>query len=268
MKPSMMTQSGSHLPSISVCFPAYNEEATIGEVLQEAHRLLSESGLEYEILVCNDGSVDRTGDIIETLASHIPHLRIFHHPRNLGICCTFERLYSEASKEFVFLNATDRQWRTGILFDMLPLTKESDIIVASRIKKHYGLLRQFVSWGFNTVPLILFGVRTFDAGAVKLTRREIIQRFSLVSTSPFSEAERIIRATRAGYRITEYPVEVSLRKTGRARGIRFRFLLRALLDIPRVWWDFHNRSADKANISALKGTAKDTVADPPCEPGK
>ena len=72
------------------------------------------------------------------------------------------------------------------------------------------------TWGFNTVPLILFGVRTFDAGAVKLTRREIIQRFPLVSTSPFSEAERIIRATRAGYRVTEYPVEVSLRKTGRA----------------------------------------------------
>jgi hypothetical protein len=145
---------------------------------------------------------------------------------------------------------------------MLPLTKEWDIIVASRIKKHYGLLRQFVSWGFNAVPLILFRVRTFDAGAVKLTRREIIQRFSLVSTSPFSEAERIIRANRAGYRITDYPVEVSLRKTGRARGVRFRFLLRALLDIPRVWWDLHNRSADKANIRASKGTAKDTVADP------
>jgi glycosyltransferase involved in cell wall biosynthesis len=227
-------------PSISVCFPAYNEEATIGEVLQEAHRLLSESGLEYEMLVCNDGSADRTGAIIEDLTCHIPRLRVLHHPYNLGIRPTFERLYSEAANEFVFLNAADQQWKTSILFEMLPLTKEWDIIVASRINKHYGLLRQFVSWAFNIVPSILFGVRTFDAGAVKLIRREIIQRFPLVSRSPFSEAERLIRATRAGYRITQYPVEISARRTGRAHGVKFSFLLGALMDIPRVWLALRN----------------------------
>ena len=48
------------MPSISVCFPAYNEEATIEQVLNEAHDLLHASGLEYEILVCNDGSADGT----------------------------------------------------------------------------------------------------------------------------------------------------------------------------------------------------------------
>jgi len=233
-------------PSVSVCFPAYNEEAIIGEVLQEAHVLLSGSGLEYEIIVCNDGSADRTAAIIQDLTTHIPHLRVLHHPHNLGISATFEHLFSAACKEFVFLNAADQQWRTSILFDMLPLTKESDIIVASRVNKHYGLMRRFVSWGFNTVPLILFDVRTFDAGAVKLIRREIIQRFPLISRSPFSEAERLIRATRAGYRITQYPVEISVRRTGRAHGVRLRFLLGALMDIPRVWWALRKRKVDKA----------------------
>ena len=46
--------------SVSVCFPAYNEESTIRDVLQEAHELLSASELDYEILVCNDGSADNT----------------------------------------------------------------------------------------------------------------------------------------------------------------------------------------------------------------
>jgi len=236
-------------PSVSVCFPAYNEEATIGAVLEEAHTLLSDSGLEYEILVCNDGSLDRTGAIVEELTQRLPRLRALHHPRNLGIRAAFERLYSEAAKDFIFLNSTDQQWKTSILFDMLPLAEQWDIIVASRVDKHYGLIRRFVSWGFNVVPLVLFGVETFDAGAVKLVRRDVIQSLPLVSRSPFSEAERLIRAARAGYRITQHPVDVDVRRTGRARGVRFRFVAGALMDIPRVWWALrHERAGPAADM--------------------
>jgi glycosyltransferase involved in cell wall biosynthesis len=227
-------------PSISVCFPAYNEESTIGEVLQEAHELLSGSGLEYEILVCNDGSEDQTATIIEHAVAGLPYTRVLHHPRNLGIAATFEHLYSEANNEFVFLNSSDRQWATRIIFDMLPLTSDWDVIVASRIETHYRPMRRFISWGFNQVPSIVFGVRTFDAGAVKLVRREIIQRFTLVSRSPFSEAERLIRATRAGYRIIQFPVEVSARRTGVTKSVSPGAVIRALIDVPRVWWSLRS----------------------------
>lgn len=227
-------------PSVSVCFPAYNEEAIIGDVLQEAHELLSRSALKYEILVCNDGSKDRTGAIIDEMAVTIPRLRVLHHPRNRGIWSTFEHLYSQATNEFVFLNSTDRQWQTSIIFDMLPLTTDWDVIVASRIEKHYGTMRRFISWGFNRVPSVIFGARTFDSGAVKLIRREIIERFALVSRSPFSEAERLIRAARAGYRITQFPVEISVRQTGVAHGVNFGVVLSSLMDIPRVWWSLRS----------------------------
>jgi glycosyltransferase involved in cell wall biosynthesis len=222
-------------PSVSVCFPAYNEEATVGQVLEEASVLLAPSGLDYEILVCNDGSADRTGELIEAMVGRIPRLRALHHPRNLGIHATFEHLYSEARKEFVFLNSTDRQWRTAILFDMLALADDWEIIVASRRAKHYGRVRQFISWGFNRIPLILFGVRTYDAGAVKLVRRAILERFPVVSRSAFSEAERLIRAARAGYRITEYQVDVAPRETGKARGVSFGSVAEAMKDVLRVW---------------------------------
>jgi len=237
----MSPPTRSSAPSVSVCFPAYNEEATIERVLNEAHQLLSNSGLDYEIIVCNDGSVDRTGRVIEVTASRLPNFRVLNNPRNLGIHRTFERLYSEASKDFVFLNSTDRQWDTGILFEMLPLTSSFDIVIASRNNKHYGLIRKFVSWAFNSIPTILFGVDTYDAGAVKLMRREIITRFALVSKSPFSEAERLIRAARAGYRIKEYPVDTSDRTSGRARGVSVSSLIEACKDVVRVWVSLHRQ---------------------------
>jgi glycosyltransferase involved in cell wall biosynthesis len=232
------------LPGVSVCFPAYNEEATVREVLQEAHDLLSQSKLDYEIIVCNDGSQDRTANIIESVAASLPRMRALNNPRNLGIRETFERLYSEASKEFVFLNSTDRQWPTRILFDMLPLTSKWDIVIASRKEKHYSATRRLVSWGFNMAPSILFGTRTYDAGAVKLVRREIIERFTLVSRSPFSEAERLIRASRAGYQITEYPVTVAARRSGRARGVSLRSVIEAVKDVGRVWLSLRHDETD------------------------
>ena len=224
------------LPGVSICFPAFNEEASISSVLLEAREKLSASGVDYEILVCDDGSKDQTGKIADRLSSQIPEMRVLHHSRNLGIRATFEHLYAEARKEFVFLNSTDGQWDTKILFEMLPLTRDADIVIASRIAKHYGPVRRFISWAFNCIPLYLFGVPTFDAGAVKLTKREIIERFKLVSRSPFAEAERIIRASRAGYRITNYPVTISSRQTGRSHGVNVRVLLHAIGDVPRVWW--------------------------------
>ena len=222
-------------PSVSVCFPAYNEEASIKEVLEEAHELLSGSGLDYEILVCDDGSADDTPKIIEETRKRIPRLRALFHERNRGIRETFEHLYSECSKEFVFLNSTDRQWKTQILFDMLPLAKDWDIIIASRKSKHYSPARRLVSWAFNLIPRILFRAETYDAGAVKLVRREIIERFPIVSKSPFNEAERLIRAARAGYRITEYPVEITTRQTGKARGVSLHSVTEAVKDVFRVW---------------------------------
>jgi glycosyltransferase involved in cell wall biosynthesis len=233
------------LPSVSVCFPAYNEQATIESVLTEAHELLHPSQLDYEILVCNDGSVDRTGRIIEQVASRLPNVRALNNPRNMGIHATFERLYREASKDFVFLNSTDRQWETSLLFQMLPLTSSFDIVIAARKNKHYGAIRRFVSWAFNLLPAILFRVETHDAGAVKLVRREIIERFALVSRSPFSEAERLIRAARAGYRIASYPVSVSSRATGRARGASPSAVLQAVIDVMHVWWVLRIKRTDQ-----------------------
>jgi len=237
---------------VSVCFPAYNEEETISDVLREAHSLLADSGLDYEILVCNDGSQDRTGEIIRDIAREIPRLRMIDHARNQGIRATFEHLYREASKEFVFLNSTDRQWKTEILFDLLKMTDDWDVIIASRREKNYSLIRETVSSAFNLIPRILFGVRTYDAGAVKLVRREIINRFPIVSRSPFNEAERLIRAERAGYRITEHPVETFSRKSGRARGVSARLVWEASKDVGRVWWSLRREPKESLSNARSK----------------
>lgn len=223
-------------PSVSLCFPVYNEESTVSYVIEEAHALATRAGLNFEILACDDGSSDHTSVVLDELARRLPSVRIIRHLTNQGIRATFEELYTEATKDFIFLNSTDRQWETKILLDMLPLMAEWDVVIASRRNKPYTPIRRLVSWGFNAVPVLLFGVQTIDAGAVKLQRREIIDRFDLVSRSPFTEAERLIRASRAGYRYTFFPIEGTRRQFGREHGASWRLVSEALLDVVRVWW--------------------------------
>jgi glycosyltransferase involved in cell wall biosynthesis len=226
-------------PSVSVCFPAYNEGAVIREVIEEAYRIMEASCLEYEILVCDDGSKDDTGVIVDDLKVMIPTLRVFHNDPNRGMRYTYELLYHSGVKEFIFLNDADRQWPTECLFDLLRLSSDYDIIVAKRKNKNYGLYRQFVSDIYNHLCLVVFGVKTFDAGAVKLVKREIVHRFPLVSLSPFTEAERIVRATRAGYRVTACLVRTRPRETGTATGAKFNLIVAALQDVVRVWWSLN-----------------------------
>ncbi len=234
-EPSIVTKPTA-LPSVSLCFPAYNEEETLEGVIRDAHQLMAGSGVVYEILICNDGSTDGTGRVADACERELPNLRVFHNQKNLGICRTFEFLYSRADKDFVFLNSTDGQWSTSIVLDMLRMTANWDVIIAGRKNKHYGPARSLISKAFNQIPVMLFQTRTYDAGAVKLVKREIITRFPLVSRSPFSEAERLIYAARAGYRITLLPVDTSPRETGQARGVKFGVVCGAILDVFRVWW--------------------------------
>jgi hypothetical protein len=100
-----------------------------------------------------------------------------------------------------------------------------------------------VSAVFNLVPRLAFGVRTYDAGSVKLTRREVLTDIPVISRSPFSEAERLIRASRAGYRIGSVPVDFNPRTTGESSVIKKGTLLLAMQDVLRVWWDLHVRRA-------------------------
>lgn len=228
-------------PGVSVCLPAYNEEATLRDAVLEASDVLRDAGFDYEILVCDDGSSDETPRILEELCKEVPHLRAFTNERNRGIYYTYEFLYRQARREFVFLNSTDCQWPMACLLDLWRLAGDHDLIVGERVQKHYGAFRAFVSSLFNAVPRLLFGVEAYDAGSVKLVRREIIERFPIVSRSPFAEAERIIRASRAGYRIGRVPVETRPRETGVAHGVSAGSLFQSALDVARVWWELRRR---------------------------
>ena len=150
----------------------------------------------------------------------------------------------------MFLNSTDRQWQTKVLFDLLPLTRDWDIIVASRRQKHYGAGAARGVMGVQCRAQDRVRCADERRRRGQAVRREIITRFELVSRSPFNEAERLIRAARAGYRITAVATDTLPRQRGRARGLSRHLLFSAIADVGRVWWSLHaGRGTTRAGSS-------------------
>lgn len=223
-------------PGVSICIPAYNEQATIAEVVKDASSALRRAAVPGEILVIDDCSTDDTWKILCAVQKTIPALEIRRHEVNQGIALTFNELYQWASKALVFLNSADGQWKMNTVLELLPLTEDHDMIIAQRIDKHYNLFRYVISWLFNALPFIFFATSTYDAGSVKLVRREIYD-IPLISSGVFCEAERIIRARRRGFRVGVKHIEHFPRRTGKASGAKPSLIVEAVLDFLKCWFD-------------------------------
>ncbi len=220
---------------LSILFPAYNEEAVIAEVVTESDNALRNSGYRYEIVVLDDASTDQTVAILETLSKRVPALRILRHQCNKGYIASLSDLMSDARGQWLFHNGADGQWKTAEVLRMMPLRNQYDIILGVRREKRYSMQRSFISWMFNWLPRVLFGVNTHDAGSIKLFPKRLLRDVSLTSTSPFREAERLIRAELIGYKIGVIPVDHYSRRSGKASGARMRLVLASLCDLLRSW---------------------------------
>lgn len=238
---------------LSVVMAAYNEEHSVESVIQEHVNIMSQmpaAVTDWEIVVVDDGSRDRTPEILERLASRLPRLRVIKHPVNLGLFPAFDDAHRAARGTHVFTTASDGQWPAANLLRMLDrmLQTGADLVVGVRPHRDevYTPWRRFVSRCFQLLPRLLFGVQTQDAGSVKLGRRELFQ-CELISRSPFVEAERIIRAVRQGCAVEFVPIEFLPRGAGKARGAKLSYILASVRDSLRCLWTYRVVRSGDAN---------------------
>lgn len=221
---------------LSVVMPVYNEEDALPEVLQEAVSALQGSPFTYEIVLVDDASTDRSGAILATFARLYPDtIRVLRHEKNKGIAGACETLYAAARGRFVFLNGSDGQWRTAECLHLMAVRDRFDLVVGRRKEKHYGWWRRLVSEAFNVLPWAIFGAPTHDAGSIKLFKKDVLA-IPLCSHGVFREAERIVRASKRGYRVGAVEVDHLPRHGGRETGARLGLIREALCDLGRCWW--------------------------------
>src|SRR5260221_5354294 len=90
------------LKSLSIFFPAYNDEETIGQLVQNAYAIGSKIARSLEVIVINDGSKDNTYQVLIKTRKRFPGLKIVNHRKNRGYGGALQSGFKKATKEWVF----------------------------------------------------------------------------------------------------------------------------------------------------------------------
>lgn len=201
--------------SLSVVIPAYKEEGnltkTVGGTVREARKIVK----NFEVIIVNDGSPDKTGKVADGLARKFKEVKVIHHKKNKGLALAWRTGVQAAKKDIILYIEGDGQQPFPDQIDLLKKIKNADIALGVRSHRFdYTTLRKIFSWGYLALILILFGLRYKDVGWSQAYRRKIFDKVKMKSVTPFFDTEVIIKARRFGFRVIEAKSYYEPRKTG------------------------------------------------------
>ncbi len=201
--------------SISVFFPAYNEMSNLPTTVSETRRVLDELGLDYEIIVVDDGSTDGTSTLADSMAAKDPRLRVVHHETNKGYGAALASGLRAATKDLVFYTDADNQFDVEELRHFLPALEDADMVLGYRVRRQDPWPRLIVARVYNWMIRVLFGLRVRDIDcSFKLLRRALVENMEVKSQTGLGDAEILVKALKAGARVAELPVSHFRRMRG------------------------------------------------------
>jgi len=211
---------------ISFFFPAYRDEATVEPLAKLLDSVLGEHCEEHEIIVVDDGSPDRSGEIADRLAQENPRIRVVHHPQNRGYGQAVLSGLRAARLPWIGFTDGDMQYDVRELPRFIAEARAGyDVIVGRKIRRAEGWRRSATSYAYNAAVRACFGLGLHDTDcAFKLMDRRVIEGFepSTHYHEAFVLVEALYKAKRRGARIAEVPVSHHPRVAGESQSFTWR----------------------------------------------
>ncbi|MFH1537898.1 MAG: glycosyltransferase family 2 protein [bacterium] len=193
---------------LTIVIPAYNEEKRIGNVLEDVKKICS--GITDEIIVVNDGSTDRTGEIAE---EH--RVKVIHHARNRGYGASLKSGIREANTDYVVTMDADGQHKAEDVLRLLEQANNYDMVSGKRVQLfHSPLWRMPGKWliGFMAGILLKEKVPDLNSG-LRLMRRDIARKYLHICPLGFSFSTTMMMAFLSrGYKVAFVPIDAVKRK--------------------------------------------------------
>jgi len=225
---------------LSLILPAHNEQDNIEIVVRDALATLPEYAPDFEILVVNDGSRDKTGSIIDRIHAEDPRVIPIHHPSNRGYGGALISGFSASTGDFVMFMDADRQFDIRDIRLLAPFVDLFDIVAGFRMERSDPIHRRINAEIFNLAVRILFGVHMRDLDcAFKIFRGDQIRSLSLTTSGALINAEIQSKLRRQGATIVQVGVPHHPRVAGQATGGDLKVILRAMRETISLWIRMH-----------------------------
>ena len=208
---------------LSIFFPMWNEELYVERAIDWAKRVcdpMVTDGLiaDYELLIVDDASTDRTPELADALAAADRHVRVVHHERNRKLGGSIKTGFANAKGDLILYSDADLPFDMDEIPRSVRLLTEYDVDIVSAYRLDRtgeGYLRAIYTFFYNLLIRWMFRVKARDINfAFKLLHKRVFQHIQLRSEGSFIDAELIIRATRMGYEILQIGVDYFPRTRG------------------------------------------------------
>ncbi|MBM2824867.1 MAG: glycosyl transferase, family 2 [Dehalococcoidales bacterium] len=205
---------------LSIVIPFYNEENNIRRVVDGLVDSFEQASIDYELVLVNNGSIDKSPQILEELSKQSPHrIKVVHVGVNQGYGWGIISGLKQVSGEFVGYMAGDGQIAPSAVVNVFDrISKEGyDLVKVRRVVRNDGTIRKILSVSYNLLVKVIFNVDTMDVnGTPKIFKRELLEVFSPVSKDWFIDTEIMVKAKYLGLKVGEVPVEFLPRKEGKS----------------------------------------------------
>ena len=242
------TQSASPV-TLSVIFPAFNEEANIRHTVEAARAVLPNLAETWEIILVNDGSRDATTPICDELAEQYPEVRAIHHTDNRGYGAALKSGILAARYDYIFFTDSDGQFDLQELENLIEWASHYDIVTGYRAKRQDPPHRLINAWGWKTLVRMLLGVKVRDIDcAFKVFQRSVFDRVQIRSVGAMVNTEILAQANAFGMRIHEIKVSHYPRRAGKPSGANLRVIAKAFRELFRLWGQLRNVTHEQPGL--------------------
>jgi glycosyltransferase involved in cell wall biosynthesis len=222
---------------LSLVLPAHNEADNIQIVVDSALAVLPTYVDDFEIVVVNDGSRDRTPQIIDELGARNPRVRPLHHPVNRGYGAALTTGFRATTGDYVMFMDADRQFDIADIALLAPFVGEFDVIAGFRMQRNDPFHRRVFAETFNVAVRILFGIHFRDIDcAFKIFRGDMLRSIELTAPGALINTEMQAKLRRQGATVEQVGVHHYPRVAGSATGGNPRVILRAMRETVFLWW--------------------------------
>jgi dolichol-phosphate mannosyltransferase len=231
-----MNGSGA-APQLSVVVLAYNEEKNLRPAVAELLGELTRLGRSWELVIVDDGSSDRTGELADAIAREESGVRVLHHGVNLGLGGGYRTGFREARGEWLTFFPADAQFPAAIIGKFVGASRDADMVLGY-LPARPDLVGKALSFAERVLYKVLFR-RLPRFQGIMLFRRRLLDEIPLSSEGRGWAVvmELIIRASRGPYRLVSMPTEVRPRLSGESKVNNLRSIVANL----RQLWQLSNR---------------------------
>jgi len=232
-------------PTLTVIMPALNEENNIKEAIESTLSAFDKLKIDGEVLVIDDGSTDKTGEIAEKFTNENTFVKVIHHEKPLGIGYSFWEAVRHSNKDVVVMFPGDNENDPEDALTYFYLMNYVDIIVPFIHNNEVrNRLRRAISALFSFIINMSFMINLNYTNGTVFYRRSILNTIELRSFGFFYQAELLIKLIRNGYLFAEVPNFLSKRNNGKSTALSFKSFIKVMSGYLNLFYDIHIRRSE------------------------